>query len=266
MLLPHGYEGQGPEHSSARLERYLQLAAGNNIRVANCTTAAQYFHLLRRQGASLGSDPRPLIVMTPKSLLRHHRAASSLIDLTHGEFQPVIDDQDAVKRAGKVTRLILCSGKIYMDMAFSKTSPYAPRPEFAAADQVALVRVEQLYPFPKQMLQQVVAGYPNLREIVWMQEEPKNMGAWTFVEPLLRGMRLPDSGTGWDGPIMYVGRPKAASPAEGSMVQHMTEQSRILAQALDQSPVVHVDLPTGGQVEDGKVSVESWGLGARNRG
>jgi 2-oxoglutarate dehydrogenase E1 component len=261
MLLPHGYEGQGPEHSSARLERYLQLAANNNICVVNCTTAAQFFHVLRRQVASMAQDARPLIVMTPKSLLRHHRAASSLIDLTHGEFQTVVDDSDAVKRASKVTRLILCSGKIYMDMAYSNTYPYAPRTEFEAADQVALVRLEQLYPFPAEALQQVVGGYPNLREIVWMQEEPKNMGGWTFVEPRLRAM----GGAGWDGPILYVGRPEAASPAEGSMVQHVAEQFRILKQALDHPAAVLVELPPAKQTENEKLEAESWGLGAQRR-
>lgn len=252
LLLPHGYEGQGPEHSSARLERYLQLAANNNICVVNCTTAAQYFHLIRRQVASLKSEPRPLIVLTPKSLLRHNRAASMLIDLTQGEFQTVIDDADAMKRNAKVTRLILCAGKIYMDMVYENTSPYAAREQFAKAENVALVRVEQLYPFPAERLQQIVSGYPNLREVLWMQEEPKNMGAWTFVEPRIR------TEVGWNGPILYAGRPEAASPAEGSMAQHQAEQARILAEAFFLAPDVIVDLPAGKEME-----LESWGLGAR---
>ena len=265
MLLPHGYEGQGPEHSSARLERYLQLAAGDNICVANCTTAAQFFHLLRRQVASLASEPRPLIVMTPKSLLRHNRAASSLIDLTHGEFQTVIDDQDAVKRAGKVTRLILCSGKIYMDMAYSNTSPYAPRPEFAAADQVALVRVEQLYPFPEEMLQQVVAGYPNLREIVWMQEEPKNMGAWTFVETS-PAHNEPARIVVRSGMAQYSMLEDRRLPALPRVLWCSTLRNSLVflrrRWIIRQSCMLTCRLATGLRPE---IEIESWGLGAQNR-
>ena len=236
LLLPHGYEGQGPEHSSARLERYLQLAANNNITVVNCTTAAQYFHVLRRQVANLTTDPRPLIVMSPKFLLRHNRAASSLADLVSGEFQMVIDDASAAQRASEVTRAILCSGKIHMDMAYDATSPFEPRQPFVDARHVALVRVEQLYPFPTDGIRDILFKYPNLREIVWMQEEPRNMGAWSFMEDRLRRE------VGWDGTLIYAGRAAAASPAEGSMVQHLAEQSRILALALEQTPAVLVNL------------------------
>jgi 2-oxoglutarate dehydrogenase E1 component len=220
------------------LERYLQLAANDNICVVNCTTAAQYYHLLRRQAARLNSHPRPLIVMSPKFLLRHSRAASSISDLTEGSFQPVINDTEAEKRAEAVTRLILCSGKIYMDMAFESSSPFAPRAAFVEAQHAALVRIEELYPFPADALQKVIAGYPNLKEVVWMQEEPRNMGAWSFVEPRIR--ELAD----WSGPIIYVGRREAASPAEGSMTQHLAEQQRILSDALDTPPALMADLET----------------------
>src|SRR5215210_2556163 len=177
MLLPHGYEGQGPEHSSARLERYLQLAGHENIRVANLTTAAQYFHLLRAQ-AALRDDQRPLILMTPKSLLRNPLAASTLEDLADGRFNPVFDDEEAKERADSVERLILCSGKIFMELAGSEAREQD--------ETTAVARVELLYPFPEEQVREVVEGYPSLREIVWVQEEPKNMGAWTFVEPRLR--------------------------------------------------------------------------------
>ena len=191
MLLPHGYEGSGPEHSSARLERFLQLAANDNIRIANCTSSAQYFHLIRRQAALLESDPRPLIVMTPKSLLRHPRAGSSLIDLAEGSFQTVIDDPVATQHADEVTRLVLCSGKVYIDLAGTDA--------FATAERVAVARIEQLYPFPAEEIKRVIAGYPNLRELVWLQEEPQNMGAWNFVAPRLRDQ------ADWRGLLSYVG-------------------------------------------------------------
>jgi 2-oxoglutarate dehydrogenase E1 component len=219
LLLPHGYEGQGPEHSSARLERFLQLAANDNIRVANCTTAGQYFHLIRRQAALLTSAPRPLIVMTPKMLLRHPKARVSLDDLVHGMFRPVLDDVQAGARRERVTRLVLCSGKIFVD--FEQTGQ---RPE-----SVAVVRIEELYPFPAVEIRAVINGYPNLREIVWMQEEPENMGAWRFIAPRLTD---PDQ-VAWNGPVLYVGRPESASPAEGSMARHQMEQARIISAAIE---------------------------------
>jgi 2-oxoglutarate dehydrogenase E1 component len=216
LLLPHGYEGQGPEHSSARLERFLQLAAEDNVRIANCTTAAQYFHLLRRQAILRTVDPRPLIVMTPKSLLRHPRAMSPMRELAEGRFQSVLDDPTARQRPDDVTRLILCSGKVYVDLV---TSQFA-----ANASHVAIVRVEELYPFPDDELAAILRQYPNARDVVWLQEEPKNMGAWTYMQPrlqpLLNGRTL-----------RYIGRPERASPAEGFAEMHEQEQARIIAEA-----------------------------------
>lgn len=220
LLLPHGYEGQGPEHSSARLERFLQLAANDNIQVVNCTTAAQFFHLLRRQAARLKTHPRPLVVMTPKSLLRHPRAGSSLVDLTTGGFQTVIDDTEA--DVGKVTRLVLCSGKVYVDLVGSELREKANR--------IAIGRIEQLYPFPYERLTQVIQRYPRLREIVWAQEEPRNMGAWWSI-------RTKIAESAGDGiPVRYVGRPESASPAEGMVGAHAVEQARIVSEALTDAP------------------------------
>lgn len=221
LLLPHGYEGQGPEHSSARLERFLQLAAEDNVRIANCTTAAQYFHLLRRQAILRTVDPRPLIVMTPKSLLRHPRAMSPMRELAEGRFQPVLDDPTARQRPDDVTRLILCSGKVYVDLV---TSQFA-----ATASHVAIVRVEELYPFPSDELAAILNQYPNARDIVWLQEEPKNMGAWTYMQPRLQS--LLDGRT-----LRYIGRPERASPAEGFAEMHEQEQARIIAEAFTGVP------------------------------
>jgi len=218
MLLPHGYEGQGPEHSSARLERFLQLAAEDNIRVANCTTAAQYFHLLRRQALLLNTDPRPLIIMTPKSLLRHPRAGSSLHDLSEGRFQRVIDDPQARERPADVARLVLCSGKIYVDLLSANDTPLT--------NGVAVVRLEELYSFPVDELRAVLQGYPHLQEVVWLQEEPENMGAWRYVAPRLRELIGPDM------TLSYVGRTESASPSEGSLALHLIEQQRLIAEAL----------------------------------
>jgi 2-oxoglutarate dehydrogenase E1 component len=214
MLLPHGYEGQGPEHSSARLERFLQLAAQANLRVVNCTTAAQYFHLLRRQGKLLNRDARPLVVMSPKSLLRHREAAARLEQLAGGRFHPVLADESAGGREEEVTRLLLCSGKVYVDLIASEAR--------AHADAVVLARVEELHPFPEADLRAEVERFPNLREIVWVQEEPKNMGAWSFVDPRLRAL------AGDAIPVRYEGRPYRASPAEGYAHMHATEQARIV--------------------------------------
>lgn len=224
LLLPHGYEGAGPEHSSARLERYLQLAANENIQVINCTSSAQYFHALRRQAAQLQTFPRPLIVMTPKSLLRHPKAGSSLSDLAEGTFQKVIDDPAARERANQVTRLIFCSGKVYIDLVGSKT--------FGTDARLAAARLEQLYPFPSQEIQQVVAGYPNLREVVWLQEEPRNMGAWRYLSTRMREIVSPSI------EVVYIGRPESASPAEGSGPRHTIEQNRIVQAAQEHLPAV----------------------------
>ncbi len=224
LLLPHGYEGQGPEHSSARLERFLQMAADDNIRVANCTTAAQYFHLLRRQAVLRTEDPRPLIVMTPKSLLRHAKAGSSLSDLSHGKFQRIIDDGDVQQNRDVVSRLILCSGKVYVDLVSS-----IPSEERTT---VAVVRIEELYSFPTEELADVVRGYGNLRDVVWLQEEPQNMGAWSYVAPHIKAV-LPAT-----VPFGYVGRAASASPAEGSQSDHVEEQNRIIHRAVHSADLV----------------------------
>ncbi len=229
LLLPHGYEGQGPEHSSARLERFLQLAAQDNIRVANCTTSAQYFHLLRRQAARLESDPRPLVLMTPKSLLRHPMAGSSPEEFQQGTFKPVLDDAKAVGREDKVTRLILCSGKVAIDLEQAE--------ERESAEHVAIARVEQLAPFQNTAIGEVVARYPNLEEVIWLQEEPRNMGAWRFI----RGKFAAQYGDSL--PMHYIGRPESASPAEGSADQHAAAQRAIVAAAFAPDLPEDVALP-----------------------
>jgi 2-oxoglutarate dehydrogenase E1 component len=223
LLLPHGYEGQGPEHSSARLERYLQLAANGNMHIVYCTTAAQYFHVLRRQAAMLWETPRPLILMTPKGLLKVDKppVGSSLSDLSEGAFQPVLDDPRPRDKS-EVTRLILCSGKVYVDLV--------AREDYATTENAAAVRIEELYPFPYPELKQIMADYPNLREVVWLQEEPRNTGAWVFVSSRIRELLLPGMN------LTYVGRPKSASPSEGSKRRHDVEQNRILSAALLEVP------------------------------
>ncbi len=219
LLLPHGYEGQGPEHSSARLERYLQLAAKNNLTVANVTTAAQYFHLLRRQGHGLARRPRPLVLMTPKSLLRHPLAASDVNDLTEGRFQPVLGDPHADAR--EVTRVVLVSGKVAVEYLTAKGE--------TGGKGTALIRLEQLYPFPTGALEEVLAGYANLREVVWLQEEPRNMGAWAFVRPHLERVMAERRA---DLSLRYVGPDEAACPAPGYVGLHTAEMRRILTEAL----------------------------------
>jgi len=214
LLLPHGYEGSGPEHSSARLERFLQLAAQENMRIANCTTSAQYFHLVRRQ--ALDATARPLVVMTPKGLLRLKQAGSTLEDLAQGEFQPVIDDAQADR--DQVTRLVLCSGKVYYDIVGHE--------DHAAATRVAVARLEQLYPFPVEQAAALLRGYSNLREVIWAQEEPQNMGAWRAIRHRLEEAK-PDG-----VPLLYVGRPWRASPSEGYPTAHLREQDRIVRAAL----------------------------------
>jgi 2-oxoglutarate dehydrogenase E1 component len=216
LLLPHGYEGSGPEHSSGRLERFLQLCAEGNIRVANLTTPAQYFHLLRRQ--ALVAKQRPLVIMTPKSLLRHPAATSTPDELANGHLQLVIDDTTLPGEREDVTRLVLCSGKIYYDIV-----GHDERPD---ARNVAVARVELLYPFPKKELQDLFASYPNLKEILWVQEEPKNMGARSFMKYRLD--EIQPEGVTYD----YVGRELRASPGEGYAVAHRREQDRIVRVAL----------------------------------
>ncbi len=210
LLLPHGYEGQGPEHSSARLERFLQLCAEGNQRVAYPSTPAQYFHILRRQAQLY--ERRPLILMQPKSLLRLPEAASHLSDLTSGSFRSVIDDPVASQVRPAVTRLVFCTGKIYYDLAPKR------------APQVALVRVEELYPWPGNQIAQIVDLYPAIEEVVWAQEEPKNQGAWSYVAPRLR------MSTGNALLTRYIGRLDRSSPAEGYAEVHKTEQARIIAE------------------------------------
>ncbi len=215
LLLPHGYEGNGPEHSSARLERFLQLAAQENIRIANPTTAAQYFHLMRRQ--ALEPSGRQLIVMTPKGLLRLKQASSTVADLAEGSFQQVIDDAQADRE--QVRRLVLCSGKVYYDIVGHEAR--------SSATSVAVARLEQLYPFPVGAAKRLFAGYPQLKQVVWAQEEPQNMGAYRAIrhrleEALPQGVHL-----------RYAGRPWRASPSEGYPTAHIREQDRIVREALD---------------------------------
>jgi 2-oxoglutarate dehydrogenase E1 component len=214
LLLPHGYEGNGPEHSSARLERFLQLAAQENLRIANCTTSSQYFHLLRRQ--ALDATARPLVVMTPKGLLRLKQASSTLEDLASGEFRPVLDDANPDRE--RIERLVLCQGKVYYDIVGHEERGNGPR--------VAVARLEQLYPFPTERINEMFAGYPNLREVVWAQEEPQNMGAWRALRHRLEETK--PAGV----PLLYIGRPWRASPSEGYPTAHLREQDRIVRAAL----------------------------------
>jgi 2-oxoglutarate dehydrogenase E1 component len=215
LLLPHGYEGQGPEHSSARLERFLQLSADYNLQVVSCTTPAQYFHALRRQIHR--TFRKPLVVMSPKSLLRHPRAVSALSELSDGSFQPVIDDVSELDPAG-VQRLLLCSGKIYYGLEKGR--------EERERNEIALVRVEQLYPFPAEEIAAAVKRYPHAADVCWVQEEPANQGAWTFVRPRIEEL-LEDGRR-----LRYVGREEAASPATGNYKIHLAEETAILDEAL----------------------------------
>lgn len=221
LLLPHGYEGQGPDHSTGRLERFLQMAAEINMRIAYPTTAAQYFHLLRRQALLLCTDPLPLIVMTPKSLLRHPLSGSTLRELAEGKWQPVLDDPLMVngeRSREAVERLILCSGKVYVDLVSSEQRKATP--------QIAIARVEQLYPFPAAELEPLFASYPQVQELVWVQEEPRNMGAWSAAKPQLEAI------TQKRWPLQYIGRPRRANPAEGSAAWHKVNQAEIVQKAL----------------------------------
>ncbi len=219
LLLPHGYEGSGPEHSSARLERFLALGAEGNIRVIYPTTPAQYFHLLRRQARH--RDARPMVVMTPKSLLRLPQAASRPADLATGIFQSVIDDPRFAsdpKAAAKVRRLLLCSGKVYYDLIASEA--------FAAATDLAVIRAERLYPFPTEDLQPIIERYSKIESFAWVQEEPRNMGARKFVLPKIRHL-VP-----YKIPLGDISRPERSRPAEGYPAAHQVEQARIVREAL----------------------------------
>jgi 2-oxoglutarate dehydrogenase E1 component len=215
MLLPHGYEGQGPEHSSARLERYMQLCAEHNIQVCVPTTPAQIYHLLRRQ--MLRPFRHPLIVMSPKSLLRHPLATSSLDSLTQGKFENVIDEVDPIDEK-QVTQVVLCTGKVYYDLLQARRT--------RELNHVALVRLEQLYPFPHVEFEAMVARYPKAKLFVWCQEEPQNQGAWDQVKHrfhiLHNGKRE----------LIYAGRPSAAAPATGYHQAHQEEQEKLVDDAL----------------------------------
>jgi len=216
LLLPHGYEGQGSEHSSARIERFLQLCAEGNMQVVNCTTAAQYFHVLRRQARQQAR--KPLVIMTPKSLLRLPEAASDIHNFTSGAFLPLIGETSV--NDSEVDRILLCSGKVYYDLAAERK---------ASGDQrIAIARVEQFYPFPEASLATELARYGRAREVRWVQEEPRNMGGWVFMEPRLLKM------IGANRVLRYVGRPPSASPATGSHTIHQMEQQRLVKEACEQ--------------------------------
>jgi len=210
-LLPHGWEGLGPEHSSARLERFLQLCAEDNIQVCNLTGPAQYFHLLRRQIKV--KYRKPLIIMTPKSLLRHPLAVSNLLEMTTGSFHAVLDDP---AQPEKPSRLLLCCGKIYYQLI-------QRRQEINATD-MAIIRLEQLYPFPEERIKQVVKRYKTIKNWVWVQEEPENMGAWQFIRPRLENI--------CGKPLKYIGRVAAASPASGFPSIYKQKQAAITDEAI----------------------------------
>jgi 2-oxoglutarate dehydrogenase E1 component len=223
MLLPHGYEGQGPEHSSARLERYLQLCAGNNMQVCVPSTQAQFFHMIRRQMKR--SLRMPLIVMTPKSLLRHKLSVSHISDLTEGSFQYIIDETEKLDR-NKVKRIVFCSGKVYYDLFEARAK--------AKIDDVAIVRIEQLYPFPRKAYEAVIAAYPNAKDVIWCQEEPENQGAWYQIKHRLRAYLAKDH------QLLYATRKGSATTAVGYLKVHLKEQEALVNEAL-----------TGGQLLSG---------------
>ena len=219
LLLPHGNEGQGPDHSSGRIERFLGLAAETNVRIAYPSTAAQYFHLLRRQALLLKTDPLPLIVFTPKGLLRHPLVASPASLFTEGGWQSVMDDVDLPGKREDVKNLLLCSGRVYVDLVTSNL-----RKE---NQDDAIARVEQLYPFPTKKLDELITSYPELERVVWVQEEPLNMGAWNYLRPRLREL------VGDKLSLHYVGRPESSSPAEGSTTLYRINQQALIEQAFD---------------------------------
>lgn len=221
LLLPHAYEGQGPEHSSARLERYLQLSAENNWTVANVSSAANYFHMLRRQAAIVGTDvERPLVVMSPKSLLRHPLVGATVEELTEGSFQTVLEQPGTGGNEKAVEKILLASGKMAIDLA-EKIK------DGEGFDHLHVIRVEQLYPFPQQRIEEIIARFPNVKKIVWVQEEPRNMGAYSFALPYLLDIAK-------EKELAYAGRIHRASPSEGDGASHKVEQERILSEALKQ--------------------------------
>ncbi|GAM55582.1 4-oxoglutarate dehydrogenase [Vibrio ishigakensis] len=215
MLLPHGYEGQGPEHSSARLERYLQLCAEQNIQVVVPSTPAQVYHMLRRQ--VVRPMRRPLIVMSPKSLLRHPLCTSTLEELAEGTFQPVINEIDELEPT-KIRRVVFCSGKVYFDLLEERRK--------REIDDVAIVRVEQLYPFPLSDVREAISIYPQVTDFVWCQEEPQNQGAWYSSQHNFR------AATPFNTTLNYAGRPASASPAVGYMSVHLKQQKALIDDAL----------------------------------
>jgi 2-oxoglutarate dehydrogenase E1 component len=214
MFLPHGYEGQGPEHSSARLERFLTLCAEDNIQVCNVSTPAQYFHLLRRQIKH--TIHKPLILITPKSLLRHPEAKSSKKEFLSGSFKEIIDDE-TIDDKKKISRLILTSGKVYYEL-----NKYRNENKL---NNTAIVRVEQFYPFKSDRIKEIIHSYSNAKKIVWVQEEPKNMGAWNFLWYRLQESSLPDQ------KVYYAGRPESASPAVGSAKISNQQQEELIRNA-----------------------------------
>jgi 2-oxoglutarate dehydrogenase E1 component len=218
MLLPHGYEGQGPEHSSARIERFLQSCAEDNLQIINCTTSAQYFHVLRRQ---MKRNYRcPMVIFTPKSLLRSPQAASLPAELASGRFRAVIPDEHTAAAPERVKRVVFCSGKVYYDLVAGREE-HLPD----ATGSVAIVRVEQLYPWPEAAIDAELRAYANAERVVWAQEEPANMGAWTFVRERIQGALHPKQD------LAYAGRRESASTATGSLRIHKQEQQEFVAVA-----------------------------------
>ena len=220
MLLPHGYEGQGPEHSSARLERFLQLSAENNWTVANLSSSANYFHILRRQAKMLAEDVmRPLVIVSPKSLLRHPLVGADVSDLVEGSFQTVLEQPGTGKETAKVERILFASGKMAIDLA-EKVK------DGEGFEHLHIIRVEQLYPFPSEKISDIISRYPKVKELVWVQEEPKNMGSWSFANPYLREIAGKKK-------VSYIGRIHRSSPSEGDGESHTIEQKRIINKALN---------------------------------
>jgi 2-oxoglutarate dehydrogenase E1 component len=214
MLLPHGYEGQGPEHSSARIERFLQICAEDCLQVVNCTTSAQYFHVLRRQMQR--NYRAPMVIFTPKSLLRSPLATSRVDDFTHGSFQTVIDDGLAAEQPDRVRRIVFSFGKVHYDLVSERKHHFGDE-----AGPAALVRIEELYPWPEERLREILASYRNVESVYWAQEEPANMGGWTFVRERLQQL-LPEGVK-----LAYAGRAEAASTATGSLRVHKEEQASL---------------------------------------
>ncbi len=217
LLLPHGNEGMGPDHSSARIERFLGLAAEGNMRIAVPTTAAQYFHLLRRQALLLKTDPLPLVIFTPKGFLRHPLAASTPNQLAKGSWQPLLKEQQSQGKEKTIKHLILCSGRIYFDLAGNELR--------SESKHTAIIRVEQLYPFPQQAIEKLLDSYPVVEKVIWVQEEPLNMGAWKYIHSRLKQVLVDHL------PLYYVGRPESSSPAEGSSTLYRINQQILIRQA-----------------------------------